>query len=199
MDKKVIFENNNLQEKLNITSSNELLLWRGEHHNNVLHLLVSKKEIALFKKLEKALSFSQIKSFIMQNNELGDTPLHLAVWTGQIEFVNLFSQYLDNVDLQDNKKRTPLMLAIKNNNKLLIKVLLNKTNNINLQDCLGKTSLHYSSDYADKVVYEQLIIAGSNSDITDLSDTVAQCPIKINNNHQSSVADIVNITKKQRF
>ncbi|CAO3639521.1 unnamed protein product [Cunninghamella echinulata] len=122
----------------------------------------------------------------------GDTPLHLAIATGNMDMIKLLLKYNADVNAVNNKLRTPMHQAIsisllKSTRSFRVERLLLKTGliNINALDILGRTPLHLAFIPNDTIpathmttsstgrfkLYEQQKEKAKKSEKIDIDDT----------------------------
>jgi hypothetical protein len=92
-------------------------------------------------------------------NGSGDTPLHEAVWSEQIDLVNHIIKAGANVDIINKNGETPLIIAIKRNKLDIVTALIEKAD-VNIKNTNGKTPLdiaRYNSGAQDKDIQNKII------------------------------------------
>lgn len=106
-----------------------------------------------------------------------NTPLHLAVNTGDAEMVKLLLDNGADVNLQNNIGRTPLHLAVEYGDIEIIALLLDKDCETH-QDIMGRTPLHIAIDLNDPVIVSKLVEHGiginvaNNNGVTPLVNLI---------------------------
>lgn len=107
----------------------------------------------------------------------GLTALHHAAIHGHAEIVQLLLQagaYIDSrVHSQgDFYYMTPLILACMQNRVTTVATLLDRKASVHATDHLGRTALHHACSRSDTdVLVYQLLAAGSNAELSDISET----------------------------
>lgn len=101
----------------------------------------------------------------------GKTALHYASKNGHWKVVkSLLTADKINVNIQDKLGKTPLHYASENGDWMVVQILCTANNiNVNIRDELGKTPLHYAYHKGDPAVYGELIIAGADKDVVDIT------------------------------
>ena len=129
-------KNNDLDEvKRIIDSYNEI---GYEHHNSTLNGMDSPLTFAIkqvsdtYEIVEFLLETNQVNINLVDN--MGRTPLCIAVTYDKINIVELLLNKGADVNLPDRAKVTPLSIAVKNNNIDMIKLLLDKGAYIDLRN-----------------------------------------------------------------
>lgn len=95
-------------------------------------------------------------------------PLHHAVKSKDIRFLQLLLPYVKQIDCQNNEGETPLMLAT---SETATKLLLEKGADVNLQDNSGKTALMYHCGNTERLLL--LLKSGAKTDSADQDGNTA--------------------------
>ena len=83
---------------------------------------------------------------VNQQDELGDTPLHIATRMGNLPLIQLLTDRGARLDIKNKRGETLLHLALKANLEDFTRFLLNSNKiDINAQDILGNTALYYAA------------------------------------------------------
>lgn len=85
-----------------------------------------------------------------QSDELGNTPLHYAVFLQSKEVTNLLLNFKANPNAQNNKGKTPLHIAVQKGNDYLARRLMAYGANPNAQDLAGDTPLHTAARRSER-------------------------------------------------
>jgi len=106
---------------------------------------------------------------INARNRLGHTPLHVAVWAGQRNAMELLigkGARLETPSLV--KRRTPLHDAVFQGNTEIIQLLLNRGAHVDPQNEDGETPLHIACRLGREDIATLLLAAGASPDIKDV-------------------------------
>jgi ankyrin repeat protein len=96
---------------------------------------------------------------IESKNNLGMTPLHLAVEHNQLGIAALLLANGANVDARDQRRNTPLILAMFSyNHEEMVRLLLAKGADVNLANGQGKTALAWAAD-RDQIDDAKILLA----------------------------------------
>ncbi len=87
-------------------------------------------------------------------NHLGDTPLHIAITTGQSHIALYLIQAGANIQLQNKLGQTPLMLAAKHRDIQVYRHLVSKNANQSAVDTQGKTYQDYVTEAMQRTMQE---------------------------------------------
>uniref|UniRef100_A0ABD2XCX2 Uncharacterized protein n=1 Tax=Trichogramma kaykai TaxID=54128 RepID=A0ABD2XCX2_9HYME len=161
----------------------ELLLRRGAHTNlankegfTPLHIICNSHSSYNSDLLKMIFELSDAKYHPVQINardELGNTPLHLALNNGPKKVVELLLKRGANPNVANKEGFTPLHIACNDNfdDEELVKMLFKFSNikyhpvHINAQDDLGHTALHYALLSQNKSLVEHLLKKGSDPNL----------------------------------
>lgn len=107
----------------------------------------------------------------------GLTALHYAAIHGHAEIVQLLLKAGAYIDTRVHSQgefyyMTPLILACMHNRVATAAALLERKASVHAKDQLGRTALHHACSRSDTdVLVYQLLAAGSNAELSDVSDT----------------------------
>ncbi|KAK1763331.1 ankyrin repeat-containing domain protein [Phialemonium atrogriseum] len=127
------------------------------------------------------------------SDDYSQTPLHEAVWSGNIETVRLLIQAGVSLDAKDDDGRTPISWAAAKGHTEIVNLLLGKTPDaVNILDNTSEGPLHWAAKNGEVDVVKLLIEKGANFDQTDLA--YHQTPISwaAENGHTDVVKELVN-------
>lgn len=147
------------------------ILTRGDKdeliHNHYLSDIIHEYQKNILHFLAKEGHENIIKIFLMQNidfniaNNIGQTPLHVAIEHGKIEIIKmLLDDYSVDPNCKDNLGRTPLMVVVETNNLDALKLLLTDQTviyKINLTDKAGLTALHMAAESGNSDSIQELL------------------------------------------
>lgn len=100
---------------------------------------------------------------INAKNEIGDTPLHLAIIHANEEVVKFLLNNGADFELANNKGLRSLHMAAYFGRENIVKLLLDKKAQINVLDQDNTTPLHYAAYFGHKNVIELLLKSGAYS------------------------------------
>lgn len=93
----------------------------------------------------------------------GDTPLHSAVESQNMDNVNLLLDFGADANAINSSEKTPLFLAIKSRNLTVLKILIDApTTNLEMRDSEGYTLLDQATKWGNSKVVKLLINARAN-------------------------------------
>lgn len=110
-------------------------------YNTIKSSEIPKIHRAILKNKLGQISNLLAKENINIKDKIGQSPLHLAVWTNNYLAVILLLQYKADINNQDQMGRTPLHCAIYNNNLKITQLLLKNNAKTNIKDNTGKIAL----------------------------------------------------------
>lgn len=159
-------KNNDLDEVKRIIDSYNKIGY--EHHNSTLNGMDSPLTFAI----RQVSDTYEIVKFLLETNQvninlvdnMGRTPLCIAVIYNKINIVELLLNNGADVNLPVGAKVTPLSIAVKNNNIDMIKLLLNKGAYIDLrneQKIEKQTPLEIAIEINNQDIVNQLVNSGN--------------------------------------
>ena len=83
-----------------------------------------------------------------------NTPLHCAVFIGNIEIIKLLLEYDIDIDAVDIDGDSALLLAVHEKNAEIVETLLQKGANVNFQDEDLRTALFYATPKMAKLIFD---------------------------------------------
>ena len=99
-----------------------------------------------------------VNAYQIDRNELGQTPLHIAIQQNQKSKVaKLLSETETDINAKDNYNDTPLHLAVELNNLKMVKLLLGKGAKVDLKNAFDETPLHKAA-YSDNIKIINLLL-----------------------------------------
>lgn len=136
-----------------VTESIEIDLFEQDTDGDTLihTAIVSMRAAVAFVLIELA---TVMKECLNIQNELHQTPLHLAVHTKQPEIVHRLVEAGADVTVRDKQGNTPLHIACRNGQENIVKMLVSSLNNnttlqqkfMSVRNCEGLTPLHIASE-----------------------------------------------------
>ncbi len=103
-------------------------------------------------------------------NELGQTPLHIAIQQNEIsKVIELLSENKTSINESDNFNNTPLHLAVRLNNLEIIKLLLQAGADTRVKNKLSETPLHVSAMFGNIEMID-LLLDKDEAGIQDKTD-----------------------------
>ena len=123
--------------------------------------------------LIRKLSLNKIKKLVINDpilvkirDDLGRTPLHIAVEAGRLPLVNFFIQSGSNVNATDSLKAfSPLHYACLHSYTKTARFLLARGAFVNFPDIDGNTPLHYAAGNGNPDLVELLLLHGARNDV----------------------------------
>lgn len=146
--------------KSNDLSSKEILEWKSEKLFNLWHTFAATDNLEYFNKISSIVSKPKLIEKLNEKNELGDLPVHLAAWDGNIDILKSVVKFTDNLDALDSQNRNVAMICLKTKNKKIVDFSLKHTKNINQKDRHNHNLLHYAHSYSDSATYQKLTELG---------------------------------------
>ena len=123
-----------------------------DDNNNVVMYAVKGGNIETVKYLIK------LGASVNYHNNLGITPLGLAVRKNHYVMVKAMLDVGANVNIKDGEGNTPLFDAVKENNDLLIKLLIQNGANVLIKNNVGDTILHLmAQDQSSQFIMQKLL------------------------------------------
>ncbi|NGX58713.1 MAG: Phosphocholine transferase AnkX [Chlamydiae bacterium] len=108
-----------------------------------------------------------IPEFLEAHDFQGNTPLHLAVSQGHLEWIYNLLEAGANPIAQNHLGETPLHLACMNGDENIVKILLKKMDYVDIRNDKEQTPLHYAAKSGSFPIYQALIQKGANIDAFD--------------------------------
>lgn len=100
-------------------------------------------------------------------DKYGSTPLHIAVRTERMNWVQILLNNRADINAADNQGYTPLYHAAQFNDVDYVTILLNNGANVNITDNLGQTPLHYAFRIGKSECIRVLVDYGARMDVED--------------------------------
>lgn len=148
------------------------LYQRDEDGDTILHVAI----VSLFKETALALIelVEEIDCLNIQNNLL-QTPLHLAVLTGQVDIVRGLVKKGVDVTLRDQQGNTALHIACRNGDKDAVSRLVQSFGNdqtrrvkyFAMKNCEGLTCMHIAAQKKEFIILGHLFAKGADVNIGD--------------------------------
>lgn len=104
----------------------------------------------------------------------GDTPLQVAIWGRNLEFVKLLIANGAKINSTNHNDETSLHKAVRSGDSETINFLLEKNANVEARDIAGNTALLIAANKSDENLLKLLLIKGANVEVTD---TNGQTPL----------------------
>lgn len=122
-----------------------------------------------------------------QSDELGNTPLHYAVFIQSKEVTKLLLNFKANPNAQNNKGKTPLHLAVQKGNDYLARRLMVYGANPNAQDRFGNTPLHSAARqtgrrHAQRLIHDLLCYGADKNIKNKANETIDMITQQLNLN-----------------
>ena len=121
-----------------------------EDHKDILTLLIDKK----------------CDVNISDNNS--QTPLHIAIYKGNVALVEILLRNKCVVDQCDVSSKTPFFLACENGHKDVVKSLMNYNCNMDIRDTIGRSALHAVCTTHSMYLYSLYVHEVDRVDIAEL-------------------------------
>lgn len=150
--------------KNNDLTSKEILEWKSEKSFNLWHIFAATNNVESFNKISTTVSKSKLIEKLNEKNDLGDLPVHLAAWDGNIEILKSIVKTTNTLDVLDEQNRNVAMICFKNKDKELIEYSLQYTKNINQKDRHNHNLLQYAQSYSEPSVYQKLVDLGCKTE-----------------------------------
>ena len=150
---------------------NASLLKACNNGNTALHMMASR---GLCNAIYRAKTFAkQNLCDVGAKNELGQSPLHLAVVSGSMDTCEALLTLGCRIDGSDNEDVTPLLLACSIDLNALVTLLVARGANVNHADSHQRRPLHAACVTGNMLVAHTLIDAGAEvACVTDSGDTL---------------------------
>ncbi|KAK2028623.1 ankyrin [Colletotrichum zoysiae] len=100
-------------------------------------------------------------------NEFGETALHLAVRSGEVEMVHLLLRHGANTNIQDKRGDAAIHVALGESGCPTVQLLLKYDANLHLQNHAGDMAIHIASRIENISVLESLIQQGGDINAKD--------------------------------
>ena len=146
--------------KNNDLSSKEILEWKSEKLFNLWHTFAATNNLECFNKISSIVSKPKLIEKLNEKNELGDLPVHLAAWDGNIDILKSVVKLTNTLDVLDSQNRNVAMICLKTKNKEIVDFSLKHTKNINQKDRHNHNLLQYAQSYSDPATYQKLTELG---------------------------------------
>ena len=103
------------------------------------------------------------------------TPLHVAVQTGNLEFVNALLEADSDVDInaEDDKDNTPLHVALMAQNPEMVHLLLSKGAEVDIKNDDGKTALDLANETENAMLSQMVTHVANGGKMADFTPVVA--------------------------
>lgn len=179
--------------KDNDLNSKEILEWESEKSFNLWHIFAATNNLKYFNKISSTVSKEKLIEKLNEKNEMGDLPVHLAAWDGNLDILKSILKLTNNLDALDQQDRNVAMICLKNKDKELIDFSLKHTKNINQKDRHNHNLLQYAQSYCDASTYQKIIDLGCTPDEKTKTSTT---PIQ---EKEESILEFVQNNKKKSF
>ena len=127
------------------------LINANDNKRNIFHIAADKNKVIsllfFFSFYYKKVSYLNLKSASSW------TPLHIACYRGNYEFVQYLVNLGADIECKDNDNKTPLFYAVQSDNIRIVKYLVLSGANKNVKDNKNKMAINYTSD---KYIYDVL-------------------------------------------
>ena len=133
-----------------------------EQRNGLLHYAAEGINGALVKRLA-----TEWPSLAAQQNNIGRTPLHTAVWAEKKDAVKALAKFSGILNVPDYDGSTALLIATSLENVELVKILLKAKANPNQSDKDGMSPLHFASALGDLETVQLLLEANADASALD--------------------------------
>ncbi len=147
------------------------LLFRKKSPNDMaqeLYKMVKNRET---REVEKLLEKGVKPNY---RNEMGDTPVIMATYQGDLKIVKLLIEFGANVDSIGHNRMTSLIWAAAKEHLTLLRFLLSKTELINHQDKFGFTALMWAASYGFKDIVKLLLEYNADTELKNKEGHKAQ-------------------------
>lgn len=143
---------------------------QDEDGDSVLHMAIIECDTKLAEYYIINVRLLSCSHLLDLQNNLFQTPLHLAVITKQYDIVDLLVRNGASVDIRDNNGNTPLHVACREGDFDCVKILLGAKNikkSLNMHNYDGLTSLHLAVLRKPYPTVNILLYAGADINIQD--------------------------------
>ncbi|PGH19532.1 hypothetical protein AJ80_03867 [Polytolypa hystricis UAMH7299] len=120
--------------------------------NTAVHLAASKNMTEAARCL-----IGKMNSILEIRNNKKQTPLHLAIQAKRRKLVDLFLEYQQPLDAEDQDKKTPLHYAVDTKSSEIVRALLKRKPPLGSKDKADKTPLHYAIESKNPDIVEMLL------------------------------------------
>jgi len=135
--------------------------------------------------LDENASTAGVQADINAKDERNQTPLHSAIFSGDISIAKLLIERYAEINAQDNEEKTPLHLACMLGNLSMVKLLLAKPECIgDMRDNKGDTPLHLACNSLNDPIIRHLVQSKRAS-------------LQISNGDRKTPKEVLNLKAKQ--
>jgi ankyrin repeat protein len=136
--------------------------------NTPLHTAAT-GNIIILEKIFNSKYFLENPSIINIQNNIGETPLHIACNFESINIIKLLLSKKANVNIYDNTHLTPLFYTITLNNIQSCELLLEYNINLNSQDINGNTPIMYAFQDKNEKIFKMLLEKDLNYNLNNIN------------------------------
>lgn len=158
---------------------------QDDEGDTILHVAI----ISLFTEIAKTLIelATDVKCLIIQNC-LHQSPLHLAVLTGQVDVVRALIAKGVDVTLRDKQGNTPLHIACRKGDRDAVQMIVQSFGNdttkrakyFSVKNCEGLTCLHVAALHKEFIILGHLFAKGADVNMGDAKSgrTLLHCAVE---------------------
>lgn len=152
----------------NTISKSEILSWKDDKNHNLWHIFAGSDGNSFFSAISNKVSQQELQSKLEERNDLGDTPIHIATWSNNVNIIDFLNQLeIDFNNFTDNQNRTILFIATEMNYQNIIDICLNQNIDFEHTDHKGRNILQYAKSYDNQECVNKLLKLNNSSASTE--------------------------------
>lgn len=142
----------------NTISKAEILSWKDDRNHNLWHIFAGSDGNSFFSAISNKVSQQDLELKLSERNDLGDTPIHIATWSNNVNIIEFLNQREINFNnFTDNQNRTILFIATEMNYQKIIDICLTQDVDFEHTDHKGRSILQYAKSYDNQECVNKLL------------------------------------------